>query len=204
MCQLCCPVCDAGLCLCNFQNCASKQAAVCRQAGRQRCILGRREWSADVRDKGGWIGALQCLFWEYLRRQVRSWQEKEQSMCLCWQQRGFNKQRTFFCTGKNQYFVYFPDSRGRDFYVRITFTNLHQSVVGIFLFIHFSKFAQLASCPDTQWVTVPNRLFISAAVSEHLCDMWLTHGKSYVYLLPNTCFTADVSSQTVMTLHFPV
>lgn len=205
MCQLCCSLCDAGLCLCNFQNCASKQAAVCRQAARQRCILGRREWSADVRDKGGWIGALQCLFWEYLRRQVRSWQEKEQSMCLCWQQRGFNKQRTFFCTGKNQYFISFAWQQRKRF---LCSNNIWVSRWHIFIYT-FSKVCSVSflsrhavsHCPKQtvhicrcQWAPV-----------WYAVDTWKKLRVAMnIYLLPNTCIIADASSQTVMTLHFPV
>lgn len=39
-----------------------------------------------------WEGLDLGVFREYLRRQVRSWQETEQSMCVCWQRSlgGFN------------------------------------------------------------------------------------------------------------------
>lgn len=67
------------------------QAASCMQA--VVCFgEGKREWAGEVKGKRGWIWALSFMFWEYLRRQVRSWQETEQSMCLWWQQSqgGFN------------------------------------------------------------------------------------------------------------------
>ena len=75
-----------------YNGCTWCNASVtggCQSCARsQLCVLWKEEEGVSLwcRKERGWTWALLCMFGEYLKRQVRSWQKAEQSMCLCWQQ----------------------------------------------------------------------------------------------------------------------